>query len=97
MYTSPFFLGAFIYHAIDFALSSTGSNREIGISTHADTNNSEIILSGLDEIKGKFPTNNEETIAKALSAEVMLNVSSGELHIHLPKKIEKSLLGNLLP
>ena len=49
LYTSPFFLGALISHAIDFAVLCAGSNRKIEISTSQDMHGLRIVFSGLED------------------------------------------------
>jgi light-regulated signal transduction histidine kinase (bacteriophytochrome) len=95
--TSAFFLGSLIHHAIDFTLLSTGPKRKIMISTLPGTNEVKIVFSGLEDIKGTFPTSKAKAIAKAISAEIMLDASSGQLRIELPKKIEEGLIKNFVP
>jgi nitrogen fixation/metabolism regulation signal transduction histidine kinase len=92
--TSPFFLGTLIHNAIDFACLCTGPKKKIEISALQSSNVVKIIFSGLEEIKGIFPTSKDEVLAKAISAKIMLNPPTGELLIELSQTIEEDLLKN---
>lgn len=95
LYTSPFFLGALISHAIDFAVLCAGSNRKIEISTSQDMHGLRIVFSGLEDIKGTFPSDGVSVLANVLSAQVAIDSSQGEISIFLPQEIGDSLIKNL--
>ena len=96
LFTSPFFLGALIYHAIDFAVLCAGSNKKIEISTSQDTRGLIIVFSGLGDIKGTFPSERVSVLANALSAQIDIAHSQGEMSVFLPQEIEDDLLKNLV-
>ncbi|MFC1885271.1 hypothetical protein ACFL2O_10925 [Thermodesulfobacteriota bacterium] len=96
LHTSPFFLGALIHNAMDFALLCTGPKKKIAVSSLQTTNVTKIVFSGLEDIKGIFPTSKAEVLAKAISAKIMLDASSGELLIEIPQTMEEDLIKNLV-
>ena len=55
-----------------------------------------ITFSGIAaNIIGEFPTHREDLLAKALSANISLDVSAGECHVTLPQRIDESLIQKL--
>jgi len=48
-------------------------------------------------MKGSFPTVNAEGLAKAISAEILVDASVGAVQIELPYRINEEVIKFLLP
>lgn len=97
IYTSPFFLENLLHHAIHFAMLAVGPDRQIHVSLHPDAAGIKVSFSGMDSGRvGSFPTTHSELIAKAIGAEISLDISAGELHVVLPKKMTEGSIQTLL-
>ncbi|MFC1821725.1 hypothetical protein ACFL9T_03395 [Thermodesulfobacteriota bacterium] len=97
VYTSPFFLETLIHHTINFVLLCAGPEKKIEVSIHPTKTGIRITFSGLNAIKGSFPTDNTEYLAKVISAEILIDTSAGGLHIELPQRMNEGLIQYLLP
>lgn len=97
VYTSPFFLETLIHYTINFVLLCVGPEKKIEVSIHPTTTGIRITFSGLTAIKGSFPADNTEYLAKVISAEILVDTSVGELHIELPQRMSEGLIQYLLP
>jgi light-regulated signal transduction histidine kinase (bacteriophytochrome) len=98
IYTSPLFLKNLLFHVINFSLREPGPEKKIRISIDSTDHGTRMTFSGLaSPISGEFPTRKETLLADVLSAEISRDTDAGELHIDLPKRMGKSLIGNLLP
>lgn len=94
--TSPFFLANLIYHVTNTFLHGGGPGKEIRISFDSDDNCVWLVYAGLTGIIEEFPTKRQSFLAKAVSAKLSLNVSSGELNIELPRTMSESPIQHLL-
>jgi light-regulated signal transduction histidine kinase (bacteriophytochrome) len=98
IYTSAFFLENLLFHVINFSLRHSVSGKKIRISLESKDGKSRITLSRLaSRITEEFPTSRENLLAKALSAEIVLDPQKGALHIDFPERIEGSPIQSLLP
>ena len=97
IFTSPFFLGNLLYHALFFALSAVDPDRHIQISLHATSDAIRIAFSGI-ALNGSesFPCEHAALLARAIGAEISSDISSGKFHIVLPEKMSGGPIETLL-
>jgi signal transduction histidine kinase len=94
--TSQFFLANLLGRAIEFSLDAAGPGSVVELALHSEAQGCRIVFSGLATKRvSEFPSDGVSAIASALSAEVTVDGSAGELCLSLPKSIGRGPLDEL--
>lgn len=95
IYTSPFFVQNLFQQAVYFALQAAGPERQIRIQLQPDGSGLKVVISGLSpEAFTSFPTESMAMLAKAVDAEIVLDISDGRFWVVLPEKLTRGPLSD---
>jgi len=83
--THPFFLNNLIHHSLNFAIASAGPEKRVRIAVRAGDGGGEIVLSGLADVQGTFPSEVAAALAKALGIGIFSD--PGQIRMVVPAKM----------
>lgn len=91
--TCPFFLHGLLFRIMHYAMRRGGPEREIRISLETEGGGCTISFGGIAPMGGgEFPTEREQSLVKALSGRITMDVASGTLRVVLPRALGRSPL-----